>query len=98
MPYLAQELYHEINAIDSSTKGIKDIFQNQFTYLDKSLTEIPSELSSTMAIVLHVRDTFHRILQSRRAILYDITLFLSDEAKKQVNTFLVAQSINSVLV
>ncbi len=70
--------------LDHKQKKTNDIFQNQFTYLDKQLTEISSELASTMSIVLHLRDTYHGILQSRRAILFDIILYLSDKAKIQV--------------
>ena len=81
MPYLGQELYEEIHNIDSN-KEINDIFQNPFTYLDKQLTDISPELASTMKIVLHLRDTFH--LQSRRGILFDITIYLNDKAQKQV--------------
>lgn len=63
---------------------MNDVFQNTFTHVDPSLTTISVELASTMAIVVHLRDTFHGILQSRRAILHDIVLYLSDKAKSQV--------------
>lgn len=60
------------------------MFKNPFTYLDKQFGEIPEDLSSAMAIILHLRDTYHKILQSRRSILFDIILYLSDKDKKQV--------------
>lgn len=69
--------------LDQQNK-IDDIFQNQFTHLDKNLIEISPELASTMLIIMHLRDTFHGILQSRRAILFDIVLYLDDKAKTQV--------------
>jgi hypothetical protein len=40
-----------------------------------------------MSIVLHLRDTYHDILQGRRPILFDVILYLSDKAKIQVNIF-----------
>jgi len=101
MPYLAQELYNELNIIglkkrilfkknfsyfilENQQNKINDIFENQFTYLDKQLREISPELSSAMTIILHLRNTYHGILQSRRPILFDIILYLSDKAKIQV--------------
>ncbi|CAF1312662.1 unnamed protein product [Rotaria sordida] len=84
MPYLAQELYNELYLIENKEKKINDIFENKFTFLDKQLTEISSELTSTMSIILHLRNTYHGILQNRRAILYDIVLYLSDKAKLQL--------------
>ena len=90
MPYLAQELYNEFS-LDNQQKKINDIFQNRFTYLDEQLTKISPELASAMSIVMHLRDTYHGILQSRRAILFDIILYLSDKAKTQVrkSSFLI---------
>lgn len=88
MPYLGQELYEEIHNIDSN-KEMNDIFQNQFTYLDKQLTDISPELASTMKIVLHLRDTFHQLLQSRRGILFDMKIYLNDKAQKQVATMII---------
>lgn len=37
-----------------------------------------------MTTILHLRNTYHGILQSRRPILFDIILYLSDKAKIQV--------------
>lgn len=100
MPYLAQELHNELCTLglkgESSIgrcssdlfvdkqKNTGDLFHHQFTQLDRELSEIPPELESTMSIILHLRDTFHGILQSRRPILFDIILYLSDKAKTQV--------------
>jgi len=70
--------------LENKQKKINDIFENQFTYLDKQLTEISPELKSSMSIVIHLRNTYHEILQSRRTILFDIILYLSDKAKLQV--------------
>ena len=70
--------------LENKPKKFNDMFQNQFTYLDKQLTEISPEFSSTMSIILHLRNTYHDILQSRRAILFDIILYLSDKAKIQI--------------
>lgn len=75
---------HFIFILENKQQKTNDIFENQFTYLDKQFTEIPVELTSAMSIVLHLRDTYHGILQSRRTILFDIILYLSDKAKKQV--------------
>ena len=61
-----------------------DVFENTFSSLDKQLTEISPELASAMSMVSHLRSTYHGILQSRRAILFDIVLYLSDRAKQQV--------------
>jgi len=72
--------------LENKEKKIEDIFTNKFTVLDKQLTEISSELASAMSIVLHLRNTYHGILLSRRAILFDIILYLSDKAKIQVNS------------
>jgi len=70
--------------LENKQTKINDIFENQFTYLDKQLTEISPELESAMTIVLHLRNTYHEILKSRRAILFDIILYLSNKAKLQV--------------
>ena len=70
--------------LENNDNGTNDVFENKFTSLDKQLTEVSAELASTMSILLHLRHTFHRILQSRRAILFDIILHLSDKAKIQV--------------
>jgi hypothetical protein len=74
-----------LSLIENKEKNLSDIFKTKFTYLDKELTEISPELTSSMSIVLHLRNTYHGILQSRRAILFDIILYLSDKAKLQVN-------------
>mgnify|MGYP000448144176 CR=1 FL=1 len=42
----------------------RDRLLPEFTYLDPQLTEISSELASSMSIVLHLRETYHRILNS----------------------------------
>ena len=84
MPYLAQELHNELSVLDHKEKKINDVFENQFTSLERAFTDISPELASTMAIVFHLRDTFHKMLQNRRAILCDIVLYLSDKAKDQV--------------
>ena len=70
--------------LENKEENLNDIFENKFTFLDKPLTEIPSELASTMSIILDLRKTYHGILQGQRAILYDIVLYLSDRAKQQV--------------
>jgi isoleucyl-tRNA synthetase len=110
MPYLAQELYNELNLIglkkkiywkkrltclflENKDNKINDIFENQFTFLDKELTEISPELASAMSIVLHLRNTYHGVLQSRRAILFDIILYLSDKAKIQVKKRIFEKNI-----
>ena len=84
MPYLAQELHNELSMLNHKEKKINDIFENQFTFLERAFTDISPELASTMVIVFHLRDTFHKMLQNRRAILSDIILYLSDKAKVQV--------------
>ncbi|CAF1220323.1 unnamed protein product [Adineta steineri] len=88
MPYLAQELYNELINIENKDKKINDIFENKFTILDKQLSEIPSELASAMTVVLHLRSTFHSVLQNRRGVLFDIILYLSDKAKLQLQQIL----------
>ncbi|CAF1318840.1 unnamed protein product [Adineta ricciae] len=84
MPYLAQELHNELSVLNHKEKKINDIFENEFTFLERAFTDISSELASTMVIVFHLRDTFHKMLQNRRAILCDIVLYLSDKAKVQL--------------
>ncbi|UJR30593.1 hypothetical protein I4U23_018120 [Adineta vaga] len=84
MPYLAQELHNELSMIDKKENKITDVFENSFTFLEKQYTEISPELVSTMAIVFHIRNTFHGMLQNRRGILCDIILYLSDKAKLQL--------------
>ena len=78
------QLSQRILFLEKKTTNINDVFQNTFTQLDPSLTTVSAELASTMAIVVHLRDTYHGLLQSRRAILHDIVLYLSDKAKLQV--------------
>ena len=101
MPHVAQELHNELHRIGSTRSKFlflnlflslektesNDVFRETFIRLDSSLTEIPVELQSTMSIVFHLRNTFHSILQSRRAILHNIVLHLSDRAKEQVTKF-----------
>ncbi|CAF3391881.1 unnamed protein product [Rotaria socialis] len=83
MPYLAQELHNELSVIENKQNKINDVFEHKFTILNNELSEIPPELASAMSIVLHLRDTYHGILQNRRPILFDILLHLSDRAKLQ---------------
>jgi len=81
MPHVAQELHNELHQIEKSSTN--DVFQTKFLHLDSSLTEISVELQSTMSIVFHLRNSFHSFLQSRRSILHNVVLFLSDRAKEQ---------------
>lgn len=78
--------------LENKDKKIDNIFTNKFTFLDKQLTEISSELASAMAIVLHLRHTYHGLLHGRRGILFDIVLYLSDRAKIQVNMDILISS------
>jgi hypothetical protein len=61
-----------------------DIFENTFVHVEHALTEISSDLSTAMSIVFHLRNTYHSLLQGRRAILCDIVLYLSDKSTAQV--------------
>ena len=81
---MTSSLYIDIS--EGKSHETTDVFQHCFIDLDRPLAEIPAELVTSMSIISHLRDNFHGILQTRRPLLFDIIIYLTNKSKEQVRS------------